>query len=138
MEVRKMLRIGLAIFVALSLFPCLFPASPAKAATPGWSDMPRESYLNALTDVWGTSSSDIFAVGYSGTIAHWDGSIWSLMENPAEDYEGITGIWGSSSSNVYAVSMNPQGYVLHYDGSSWSKQNISPYFLQDIWGGCPQ
>jgi hypothetical protein len=29
--------------------------------------------------VWGSSGSDVFATGKSGTILHYDGSTWSLM-----------------------------------------------------------
>lgn len=32
-----------------------------------------------LTGVWGTSSSDLFAVGSGGTVLHYDGSAWSDM-----------------------------------------------------------
>src|SRR3989442_2140802 len=32
---------------------------------------------NPLTSVWGSASTDVWAVGYGGTILHWDGSAWS-------------------------------------------------------------
>jgi len=34
---------------------------------------------NNLYGVWGSSSSDIFAVGVSGTTLHYDGSAWSTQ-----------------------------------------------------------
>jgi hypothetical protein len=35
--------------------------------------------VTALAAVWGTSSSDVFAVGWDGTILHYDGSGWTEM-----------------------------------------------------------
>jgi len=32
-----------------------------------------------LFGVWGSSSSDVFAVGYYGTVLHYNGSAWSAM-----------------------------------------------------------
>ena len=43
-----------------------------------WSRMSSGTsvYLNG---VWGSSSSDVFAVGKGGTIVHYDGNAWSTM-----------------------------------------------------------
>jgi hypothetical protein len=58
-----------------------------------------------LNDIWGSSSSDVFAVGGwgQGTIQHYDGSTWSTMSNDIPTSSGFTGIWGSSPSDVYVV-----------------------------------
>ena len=63
-KMRKIARIGLGLFMVVSTFLYLFPAYPAEALTSIWSNMDREAYLQDLADVWGTFSSDIFAVGY--------------------------------------------------------------------------
>ena len=75
---------------------------------------------NILCGVWGSSGSDVFAVGHYGTILHYDGSSWSPM-NSGTSYH-LRGVWGSSGSDVFAVghSASGIGIILHYDGSGWS------------------
>ena len=47
-----------------------------------------------LNDIWGISSSDIFAVGYEGTILHYDGSTWKELDSGAR--ECLLDVWGGS------------------------------------------
>ena len=54
-----------------------------------------------LHGVWGTSSSDVYAVGEDGTILRYDGAAWS--ESVSGTYPDLFGIWGSSSGDVYVV-----------------------------------
>jgi len=65
---------------------------------------------SVLYSIWGSSSSDVFAVGSSGAILHYDGSAWSAMNSGTE--ESFNGVWGSSSSDVFAVGSD--GTILHY------------------------
>ena len=44
--------------------------------------------------VWGTSDSDIWAVGGAGTIVHFDGTSWSRV--PSNTTSSLSGIWGST------------------------------------------
>ncbi len=69
-----------------------------------------------LYSVWGSSDSDVFAVGANGTILHYNGTSWSLQDTPTT--ETLYGVWGSSSSNVFAVGVN--GTVLHYSSDNTS------------------
>ena len=71
---------------------------------------------DSLSDVWGTSSSDVYAVGWGGTILHYDGHAWEEM--PSGTTEGLSGDWGASSSDVFAVGRG--NTILHYDGRAWS------------------
>jgi hypothetical protein len=84
-----------------------------------------------LDDVWGSSLSDVFAVGTEGVIFHYDGSTWNIMNNDTS--ETILGIWGTSPSNVYAVTR--EGSILHFDGHIWETalQTEYPGFT-GIWG----
>jgi hypothetical protein len=84
-----------------------------------------------LNAVWGSSGSDVFAVGDDGTtILHYDGSSWSSMEKmgtwPAKYLDAV---WGSSGSDVFAVGKN--GTILHYDGDYDSDG------LGDAFDNCP-
>ena len=74
---------------------------------------------NTLYAVWGSSGADVFAVGYVGTIIHYDGSSWTVMESGTK--EALWSVWGASGSDVFAVGSN--GTILHYDGSTWTKMD---------------
>ena len=51
--------------------------------------------------VWGSSGSDVFAVGECGTILHYDGS--ELVAMSSGTTRALYGVWGSSGSDVFAV-----------------------------------
>jgi hypothetical protein len=84
---------------------------------------------NALYGLWGSSSTDVFAVGQHGTILHYDGSSWSGMQSGTTNY--LAGVSGNSASNVYAVG--EAGTILHYDGSGWSLTSIGANGLAAVW-----
>jgi len=76
-----------------------------------------------LEGIWGTSPSEVFAVGHSGTILHFDGSAWSQMTDgvPSGDQYVFSDVTGTSPRDVYAVGdAAGQGLLLHYDGSTWT------------------
>ena len=87
------------------------------------------------------SATDVFAVGFGGTILHYDGATWSAMTS------GVTGplegVWGSSGSDVFAVENwgNSANAILHYDGSSWSSMSNVPDApsggFSAVWGSSP-
>jgi hypothetical protein len=87
-----------------------------------------------LLGVWGSSPTDVFAVG--DRILHYDGSTWTPM-----NYEGeFSGVWGRSSQDVIVVGSedNVGGEIIHYDGSSWSPLISGyPQGLVAIWGPAP-
>lgn len=69
---------------------------------------------NGLSALWGTSSGEFFAVGKRGSIIHYDGSKWSLLDpNNTKD---LNAVWGTSSQDVYAVGN--YGTILHYNGTA--------------------
>lgn len=55
-----------------------------------------------LGAVWGTSASDVWAVGAGGTILHFDGATWNAATSGTS--EAIYAIWGSSPTDLWAVS----------------------------------
>ena len=73
-----------------------------------------------LNEVWGNSSSDVYAVGAGGTILHYDGAGWNPMQSGTS--EDLNDVWGSSSSDVYAVGS--ESTLLHFDGISWSAVTV--------------
>jgi hypothetical protein len=94
---------------------------------------------NGLKGVWGSSSTDVIAVGDYGTILRFDGSVWLPMRSGTR--VDLHRAWGTSMSDIYAVggapSMNNAAKmctILHYNGSVWER---IPYLISldlRIWG----
>ena len=61
-----------------------------------------------LVDVYGNSSTDVFAVGLSGTIVHYDGAEWKIQ--PSGVIDGLFGIWTSTAE---AFAVGDAGRILH-------------------------
>ena len=78
----------------------------------------------AINKIWGTSQSNLYAVGNAGTILHYSNNGWTKMES-GTGYD-LTDVWGSPDGTVvwvcgwrnYSVD-TAQGILLRYDGTSW-------------------
>jgi hypothetical protein len=102
------------------------------------------SDVKGLYAIWGSAADDIFAVGYQGTILHYNGSTWSTMTNPISKTSfWLNSVWGSSGSDVFAAGGYRDGtdyhrIILHYNGSTWSTMVDSlsgtAHFLNGVWG----
>ncbi|MGO9687576.1 MAG: WD40/YVTN/BNR-like repeat-containing protein, partial [Syntrophobacteraceae bacterium] len=83
------------------------------------------------SSVWGTSGSDVYAVGDKGAIVHYDGKSWSYMTSGTT--QNLHSVWGSSESDVFAAG--EAGTILHYDGKSWSAMTSgTTQNLHSVWG----
>ena len=81
---------------------------------------PGNESLN-LTDIWGSSPQNIWAVGSSSytatSIWHFNGSQWRCDSIPR--YVQPTSIWGSSENEVWLGNFNST--IWRYNGGNWSK-----------------
>jgi len=87
-------------------------------------DVVDAGYRPPLEAVWGAASDDVWAVGGSRSIIHWNGQIW-------EDYgsrlvPSLRAVWGTAKNDVWAVG--DAGLMVHWDGRSWTT-------YQDAFGG---
>src|SRR2546423_3409495 len=95
-----------------------------------WSSV-SSGTANSLYGVWGSSASDVWAVGAIGTILHYNGVTWSSVSSGTS--QGINGVWGSSAANVWAVGVS--GTILHYSGTSWlTVSSGTTQYLYCVWG----
>jgi hypothetical protein len=104
-----------------------------------WSVAPSPTPTGArytwLTDLAGTSASDVWAVGFDLTsrlhthpmAEHYDGASWTLTTVPQSlQLSGLSAVTALSANNVWAVggessstgSTPPRAW--HYDGTAWS------------------
>src|SRR5439155_26605268 len=91
-----------------------------------------------LADVAAFSTSDTWAVGWSGSInagfrtaqvfEHWDGTTWSLVSGPDTHGQGtaLNGVAGTAGDDVWAVGYEGSGefrpkhaLAEHWDGRAW-------------------
>ena len=110
-------------------------SSSSANTSPTWtSSKDPDSSHSPLAYVWGSSSSDVFAVGDGGTIIHYNGKSWSKMSSGTTN--DLIGVWGSSSSDVFAVG--DQGTILHYNGQTWSQMvSGTTVDIGCVWGTSP-
>ncbi len=116
-----------------------------------WSTVPINQDPNrasAMTGVWGTDTTNIYAVGcvasaqeLEGIVSHYDGSSWSHVQVGTSAL--LTGIWGSGPNDIFAVGwgenfLTQAGVVLHYDGAGWAPMaGDLDGWINGIWGSGP-
>ncbi len=86
-----------------------------------------------LNGLWGSSDTDLWAVGDDATLLHWDGDAWTRTVLPA--IGDLTAIWGRSAQDIWVTSTSAS--LLHFDGSAWSVVSASGLVEAGsaIWGG---
>jgi len=97
--------------------------------------------------VWGSGPTDVYAVGYSTGVLHWDGTRWS----PTPPFDGrvnLHGVGGTGPDDVWIIGDSSKGGVLyHWDGQLWSSAptgtalglfSISGRGPRDVWAVGPE
>ncbi len=139
-KLKRSMAVSILFVFALALFSGIFTIPMIKTvhANPGWALQYSLPSSTPLRGIWGSSSTDVFAVGqtgtypnFTGTIFHYDSAAWTQMAIGTT--RPLYGIWGSSSTDVFAVG--DSGTILHYNGTAWSTINSgTSNWLQGIWG----
>lgn len=83
--------------------------------------IPNTTTVNAI---WGTSTSDVWAVANDGLIFHYNGTSWSLSGSPT--VANLKAVWGAATNDVWVAGNS--GWFAHYDGSSWTANQVSNTF----------
>jgi hypothetical protein len=89
-------------------------------ADPDQDDGPTGS---ALLAVWGSSKTDVWAVGASGRVLHWDGSEWKRQPDVPKQRH-LVHLMGGGPKDLWASGTDDRSaqYLLHWDGTAWSEQ----------------
>jgi len=82
-----------------------FARQPDGTVTTDDVAFPNRATIRALA---GFASNDIWAGGSDGTLAHWDGTAWELVDIGVEDATSreIFALWASGPEDVWAVGRN--------------------------------
>jgi len=125
-----------ALLVLIAGCPKDPPSGP-----PDWHVV-QEGMDGSILGIWGTSASDIFAVGGPLTqpgeafILHYNGTDWTRMPAPT-DSPTLWWVYGFSPTDVWAVG--ELGVILHFDGTGWAtvEEPSHDYTLWGVWGTSP-
>ncbi|MBN1191392.1 MAG: hypothetical protein JXA46_16670 [Dehalococcoidales bacterium] len=126
----KMKHLSAAVLLAvLALnFMTVIPASAGGSST--WASMNGGTTAD-LYCIWGTDSNNIYAVGQSGVIVHYNGSSWRPMDSGTNT--DLYCVWGTQSGDVFAVGKG--GVILYNDGSGWDQMiSGTTADLHGVWG----
>lgn len=112
------------------------PASPdvdTLSDTLAWESVDSQSAY-VLRGIWGSSESDVWAVGDHGTIRHItpSDSRWQIVESPTT--VSLRAIWGTGPNDIWVVG--DAGTILHYDGTAFtpSTAQLPVGKKPDLWG----
>ena len=83
--------------------------------TPSFTDL-RQGPIVRMNGTFGTSPTDMWAVGDAGTILHYDGQ--KVVAVPAGTMADLRDVWGSGPADVWTVGVG--GTVLRFDGSRFA------------------
>ena len=61
------------LYTMINLIIFMITVTSISSASIEWTEMDSGT-TNLLRDVWGSSATDVFAVGWGGTILHYDGN----------------------------------------------------------------
>lgn len=105
-----------------------------------WASQDLPAGTDALYGIWGSSPTDLYAVGKNATVLHSRGDgTWDPVTVPAN--QDLAAIWGSGPDDIYAVG---QAGILHRTGDGkWHAvktgiKEAGNRFLLGVWGSGPQ
>ncbi len=93
-----------------------------------------QSHPSSLYGLHGSSKADIWAVGDSSSILHWDGTAWTQSPVDKSISALLRSVWAISSSSAWAVGNG--GVILTWDGFRWTQVNhgLTSKDLNGVWG----
>ena len=99
--------------------------------------LPIDQRFN-LFGIWGSAANDVWAVGATGLIVHFDGSAW--QSTPSDDDQALYTVWGSSANDVWAATSST--LIVHrapngVEPPRWKREPVvdpSNWRVYALWG----
>jgi hypothetical protein len=99
----------------------------------GWCWLYPTPQGNELRAVFGFSPTDVWAVGRSSAILHYDGAAWTEHHPPPMHGDDLFTLWGAAPNDVWAGGSNG---LYHWNGTSWSSSlSMMTTGVQALGGG---
>ncbi len=106
---------------------------PSSVPANYWSDGPASGVPELLYDIWGTSSTAMYAVGAAGRILYNDGTGWTPQTSGVG--VGLRRVWGVDEFTVWAVGSGGTIVSTGDMGANWTLETTpTGEFLQGVWG----
>jgi len=105
------------VWLTMDSLPVHYDGHEYYLYTPAVDDYPGGFIIS---DIWGTSSSNMYFIGGSGKIIHFDGEVFTEMDSGTDIY--INSISGTDETNICVSGYSDsqcRSVLLHYDGSAW-------------------
>ena len=105
------------------------------SAHTAWSSVAQSATTNTLNGVWGTSASNVFAVGNAGAIIRYNGTAWSAMTSGVPS-KTLTAVYGSDSEvldfgrRTRTISTGLRHFLTARDGADFELPQ------RDLHAGC--
>ncbi len=106
-------------------------ASSSASAADTWQRLFPLYPTHGFNDIYAQATDNVFAVGNSGLIYHYNGTDWAEMTSPVA--VDLRAVWGRAANEIFAVGNN--GTIIRYNGTDWKQMN-SPVStdLYCVWG----
>jgi hypothetical protein len=128
---KRLRGVGVALVFGIATLPLSAHAQTADqlAVCKAWSFTGTKAFTGGtqFNDVSGTSSTDVWAVGFNNTtpiIGHWDGTSWRSVA-PDDTNTALYDVVALSSDNAWAAGEHTTrnfadiARILHWDGTGW-------------------
>lgn len=111
-----------------------------------WTTMSVNDFIRPeIRDIFGTSASDVWAVGEQGTVLHYAGvgTVWThIAQDPANPVPGMTiptsrnlnSVWACASNSVFAVGQAVKDFVFVQSVTDFVKHLPSGDFYGSVAG----
>lgn len=97
---------------------------------PPWTAQTSGTF-ETLFSVWGANATNIWTVGFGGTVLRWNGTAWVTQASGTTAY--LTKVWGADVNNVWVVGQS--GIIRKWNGTTWAAQTSgTTNFLYGIGG----
>ncbi|HWZ60203.1 MAG TPA: hypothetical protein VNW46_14595 [Gemmatimonadaceae bacterium] len=104
---------------------------PAENSVLRWLVLRQGLSDSTYNGTWLNTPTDIYAVGTGTTVAHYNGSAWSLIATGLAAGTALQGVYGFSASDVWVVGGS---LTAHYNGAAWSTVTNPGGTYNAVWG----
>jgi hypothetical protein len=91
---------------------------------------------NPLYSIWGSGTADVWAVGESGAVVHWDGKAWTQVHVGTNVV--LRGVWAAGPKDAWIVG--DDSVILRWNGAAWNPVAGVPtkdHYWRGVWGTGP-
>jgi len=106
---------------------------PSENGVVHWTTLrPAGISLQTYESVWANSATDIYAAGLASTVAHYNGTAWSLLPSPG--LGDLQGVYSSPGDTVWVVGTT--GGRARWNGTAWTTFSTPAVAgtLYAVWG----